>query len=269
MGNFIGMAFGFMITGIIVTDESKSQIGLLMLVEAAICFVVTVLCLIWFYDKPSIPPSISASETREPLCKSLALCLKNSNFLLVFIGFSMIQGTFATLVTLLDPIISPYGFSSTEISILGIIFILVGILGSLIVGIEVTATSKYKLTCFISSLLSLVTLLIFTFTLEFESLVISSFAVALVGLVSAPSASISYEYAIELTYPVEEAVSVAILNTGAMLFGVLQICLGYLFGNSSLAICLVCAISLAVSAIAYLLSKEVLIRAGVDSKKFG
>lgn len=258
-----------MIPAIIVHDESKSQIALLMLVEAIVCFVVMVLCIVWFQERPSIPPSISASEVREPLCKSLALCFKNSNFLLVFLGFSLIQGTFGTLVTLLEAITSPYGFSSFDNSILGIIFIVVGVAGSLIIGCEVTATNKYKLTCFIACLLTLLTLLIFTFTLELESLLITSIAVGLVGLASTPSISISYEYVIELTYPVEEAVCVALLNTGAMLFGVIQIGVGYLFGNSSLAICLICAIGLAIASISILLSKEELIRAKVDTKKSG
>lgn len=270
MANYIGVIIGFALPAVLVrSDESKNKIGNLMLTQAVFCTVVCLLCIVWFKDKPELPPSITASEEREAFCSSLSSCMKNLNFDLINLSSSLLQGAIGALATLLDPITDPYNFSSTDNSVIGIVLIICGIIGSFIIGVEVTLTNKYKLSFFICTLLSLITLVIFTFTLELESLIVTACVIGLFGLVVTPCIPISYEYGVEVTYPVDESTSVGLMNTGAQAFGIVMIGIGFIFNNDSFAICFVCVVSLAIAAVCVLLSKEELKRSGVDNKKFG
>lgn len=267
MSNPIGAAIGFVLPAIFVTSsKSKSQITMLMLVEAIFCSVICVLSIFLFKKKPKIPPSISASEEREEFLPSFKSCCRNKSFLLLLLAFSMVQGALNSLATLLDLISRPYGFSSFDNSVFGGLLIICGLVGAGVVGLIVTITHKYKLACIVTCLVTLFTFIGFIFTLSFRSLLVSSIAVALVGLALTPTLPISYEYGIELTYPVGEAMTGGLLNAGGQLIGIAEVGLAYLLANSPITICLICAAGIAVAAFAVLLSTEELRRTGIDSK---
>lgn len=268
MSNPLGVAVGFVLPAVFVTsDKSKSEITMLMLVEAVFCSVICVACFILFKKKPDVPPSISAGEEREEFMSSFRSCMKNNSFLLLLLAFSLVQGALNSLATLLDLISRPYGFSSFDNSIFGGLLIICGLIGAGIVGTIVTITHKYKLTSILTCLITLATFIAFIFTLSFESLIITSIGVALLGLTLTPILPISYEYGVELTYPVGEAMTGGLLNAGGQLIGIGEVGLAYLLQNSPIIILLICAGGIAIGCIAIMFSTENLKRTGIDSKQ--
>ena len=268
MSNPLGVAIGFILPAIIVTSKkSKSEIVMLMLIEAIICSVVCVLCILFFRNKPSKPPSVSAGEDREEFWASFKESFSNKSFLYLLLAFSMVQGALNSLATLIDLISRPYGFSSFDNSVFGGLLILCGLIGAGVVSTIVTVTHKYKVTFIVISLFTLATFIGFIFTLNFRSMVISSIAVGLVGLTLTPTLPISYEYGIELTYPVGEAMTGGILNSGGQIIGIAEVGLAYLLANSPVTICLICAAGIAIGAVAVIFTKEDLRRTGIDKNQ--
>jgi Na+/melibiose symporter-like transporter len=266
MSNPLGVAIGFVLPAIIVTaSKSKSQIVLLMFVEAIICSVVLVLAIIMFKNLPKYPPSLSASQSREEFMPALKAVFKNKSFLLLLLAYSMGQGALNALATLIDLISKPYGFSTFDNSVFGGLLIICGLIGAGIVGTIVTITHKYKLTCIIMCFGTVATFFGFIFTLEFESLIISSVTIGLVGLILTPILPISYEFGIELTYPVGEAMTGGILNSGGQIIGISEVGLAYLLVNQPVIICIICAAGIGIGGIALIFVKEELQRAGIDN----
>ena len=265
MSNPLGVAIGFGLPAVIVTaSESKSQIVLLMLVEAIICTAIFVLVLIFFKKEPKYPPSISASQKRDEFGPALRKVFRNRDFLFLLLAFSMGQGALNALATLIDLISKPYGFSTFENSVFGGLLILCGLLGAGIVGAIVTVTHKYKTACILTSIGALGSFVVFIFTLPIESLGISCVAVGLLGLALTPILPISYEFGIELTYPIGEAMTGGILNSGGQIIGILEVGLSYLLQNQPMIICLICAGGIGIGVLALFVVKENLQRAGVD-----
>ena len=191
----------------------------------------------------------------------------NKSFLYLLLAFSMVQGALNSLATLIDLISRPYGFSSFDNSVFGGLLILCGLIGAGVVSTIVTVTHKYKVTFIVISLFTLATFIGFIFTLNFRSMVISSIAVGLVGLTLTPTLPISYEYGIELTYPVGEAMTGGILNSGGQIIGIAEVGLAYLLANSPVTICLICAAGIAIGAVAVIFTKEDLRRTGIDKNQ--
>ena len=268
MSNPLGVAIGFLLPAIIVTaSKSKSQIVTLMFVEAIICSAVLILDIFFFKKLPEFPPSISASQERDEFAPALKKISKNKSFLYLFIAFSMAQGALNALATLIALISEPYGFSNFDNSVFGGLLIICGLVGAGIIGAIVTLTHKYKITLIISSIVTLCSFVVFIFTLSMESLVISCIAIAFVGFVITPILPISYEFGIELTYPIGEAMTGGILNCGGQLIGIIEVGLSYALENQPIIICLICAGGIGIGAVALMLTEENLQRANIDNKR--
>lgn len=85
-----------------------------MFTEAIVVSIVAVLVLLLFKSKPTIPPSVSAGEQRDPFRKAIRKLVQTRAFMLLFFAFSMGLGTFNALATMVQPLVSDYGFSSVR-----------------------------------------------------------------------------------------------------------------------------------------------------------
>ena len=158
-------------------------------------------------------------------------------------------------------------FNKNTANKLALLLILFGLVGAGIIGAIVTFTHKYKLTCILTSGVALGAFALFISTLPLESLPVACVTLSILGLVLTPLLPISYEFGIELTYPVGEAMVGGILNSGGQLIGISEVGLSYLLSNQPLIICIVCAGGIGIGGLALLFVKEDLQRAGVDSSK--
>lgn len=107
----VGIAIGLLVPPQIVYSSSANEIGILMVVEASFIVLVLLLCLISIKDKPEVPPSASAGETRLSARESLSSIFKNRNYFSLLMAFCFSSGTFNTLATMIGPLTQPFGFS--------------------------------------------------------------------------------------------------------------------------------------------------------------
>lgn len=222
------MAIGFVLPSLFVSSSSKPDITLLMFTEAIIVSVVAVLVLVLFKSKPSIPPSVSAGEQRAPFCKAISKLLRTPAYMLLFFAFSMGLGTFNALATMIQPLITHYGFSSVpttqaDVSLFGALIIISGLIGSAVICLVVTKTHAYKRTILCLFVTATCFSVVYVFTLSLKSLPVTACVIFVMGFVLTPVLPVSYELGCEITYPIGEEMSGGLLNTGGQVVGILQV----------------------------------------------
>ena len=266
MANVIGMSIGFVFPAVLVHSSSRRQIFNLMLVEAILCSAVFLAVLLGFSEKPGVLPSKSAGQPREAFRPALKAVFRNKAYLLLLLAFSMVSAAQYLVATLISIISEPYGFSSLDSSIFGGLFFVVGLVGAGVFGTIVASVKKYKLICIIECVGALGSLLFFVFTLPLRLMAVSCIAVGMLGFMLNPIIPISYELAIEITYPIGEAMTGGILNCGGQVLGIVGIGLSYGLQNQSMIICGICAAGLGIGAISLWFTKEELQRNTIDTR---
>ena len=243
-----------------------------MLVEAVIISVVAALDLALFHSKPWIPPSPSAGEDRESFMQAIRLLLRNRPYKTLLFAFSMGMGTFNALATMIQELVSPYGFTSVcstqfDVSVFGALIIISGLIGSGVVSVIVTKTRAYKITIATMFTASVAMGLVYVFSLWAESFPVTATVVFLFGFIMTPVLPVSYELGCEVTYPIGEAMSGGLLNTGGQAVGIVQVGIIALLAQYSVfAANLQMIPFLCLGAVGALMVKQELVRTKQDEK---
>ncbi|KAJ1623572.1 major facilitator superfamily domain-containing protein [Pavlovales sp. CCMP2436] len=192
----------------------------LLRAEAVGATLVAVLVYLGLPRAPPTPPSLSAASTRLPLRQSLSHVLGSKGFPALLSAFALPFGAFSSLATLVDGIVSPYGFNPEDASNFGAIVVGAGLLGSAVVA---TLADKFQLhrhllrACFVVALPAAVLL---PFALRTCSFRMAALALGLVGGSMMPILPLAYELAAECTYPAPEALTAGLLMTGGSIAGI-------------------------------------------------
>jgi MFS-type transporter involved in bile tolerance (Atg22 family) len=97
-----------------------------------------------------------------------------------------IRGSIAALFAVFSWYASPFGFDVEQIGIIIMSSTLCGILGCVLAGIFLRRTKKYKLTCIVSSIAVLISLLLLHLAMETSKSVMPSIMAAIAGLFMFP-----------------------------------------------------------------------------------
>lgn len=71
--------------------------------------------------------------------------LRNVNYVIIIYNYGVFYGIYIALGALLSPILSPYGYSDTDIALIGIFFISCGVIGIFIFGFILDKYKKFRL----------------------------------------------------------------------------------------------------------------------------
>ena len=233
-----------------VTSEVRGMMAL-MGIQLGIACVASLWTVLFLRSEPQIPPSASAAEHRKMRREAATLgvgrstveqaraavarigtdlraLLRNVEFLKLLFGFGIGLALFNALVTVLEQLVQPVfcnpdgGWeggrkdrAQLAAGIYGATLIVAGLVGACIVGPLLDVTHAYKTalkTCLVGGCAALI-LLVFLLQpgLEIEIGV----AFALMGFFMLPSLPAALEAAVEVTYPIVEESSTALL----LLFG--------------------------------------------------
>jgi FLVCR family MFS transporter 7 len=152
------------------------------------------------------------------------LLWNNKDYLILFTVFSIGAGFFNAIVTLLNQIVAPFGYSNDDAGTFGAVFILAGLVGAAIIGKIMEKTKAYKTVLRVGITLYVLTTiftLLMLFSNNFWPLTV---AWGLLGMFVLPLLPVVMENCAETTYPVSEEVSMGILFTGCNILG-----LGFIF----------------------------------------
>ena len=139
---------------------------------------------------------------------------KDRNGMILVLTFGLIFGTVNTYGTVIGIMTAPFGFTDTDSSYFGAVFIIGGILGSGVMGGFVEVTKKYKIALMIISLVSILAPFFLMFTLTTKKVWVVCIAALVLGTELAVL-PVGIDFGVELTFPVPEAISTGLMMTAA------------------------------------------------------
>ncbi|KAG9461030.1 hypothetical protein GDO78_018384, partial [Eleutherodactylus coqui] len=148
--------------------------------------------------------------------QSIINLFKNVPFVLLLISYGILTGSFYSLSTLLNQMIT-FHYQGEEVNAgrIGLTLVIAGMVGSIICGVWLDYTKTYKQTTLIVYILSFVGMLVFTFTLDLGNLTIVFVTAGVLGFFMTGYLPLGFEFAVEITYPESEGTSSGLLNASA------------------------------------------------------
>ena len=231
-----GLGTGFLITSIMWRDTNDNQEDLKLCNDLlSISSLVTIFAYLPLYryvrEKPAIAPSKTAELPRDNFLEGLFI-LKNKNFLLLFIAFSIALSNFISLVLMIYSVRSPFGYSESNISNLGVIINFSSGASKIAVAYFVVTFMTIKKTIilnFVCLIISIIFFLLAIFSKEMGLVYISS---AILGFFLQMYWGLSFELGCEIVYPVSESHANGYLLFGGCIFGTISNFIVSFFGNS-------------------------------------
>ncbi|XP_071443654.1 choline/ethanolamine transporter flvcr2a [Hetaerina americana] len=251
-GNQLGIALGFLIPPMIVKNsENLDDIGhdltIMFYAFAATTSVICLLIIIFFKAEPELPPSVSILAEREKrkeeknrqgveaganpgegearrgneFGRQLLRLITNKGYLLLLASYGINTGVFYAISTLLNQIVLPYYHGHEEdVGRIGLTIVVAGMGGSVISGLILDKTHKFKEITLALYALSLAGMAVYTFTLNCGYIAVVYMAAGLLGFFMTGYLPVGFEFAAELTHPEPEGTTVGILNAVVQVFGI-------------------------------------------------
>ncbi|XP_054710176.1 feline leukemia virus subgroup C receptor-related protein 2-like isoform X1 [Uloborus diversus] len=230
-GNQMGLALGFICAPLMISSDcsnlklitkGRTNVAILLTVVNTI---LTALIIFTFQGKPPHPPSVAQAEKKDDKLDYLKLSLsmlKNVNFVLIFIMYGLMVGTYFVTATLLNAFLIPF-FPGTEVLIgwMGWLLIVAGLIGSIVAGYVLDYTHKFKNTSLAICILSFFTFILFICFVHFQHIWLQFITIGVLGFFLTSFLPVGFEYGIEVTYPESEITSAGLLNASSMIFGII------------------------------------------------
>ncbi|UJR11855.1 hypothetical protein I4U23_016035 [Adineta vaga] len=229
MANPIGLAIGSLLPSLIINDNPTWQdFFLLLIIESGLTLLATLLLLIIFKSDPPTPPSSSEEHHQTiNLKEDLVNLVLNRQYMILLIGFSLGLALFNSITTLLFQLIQPSGYTSEDAGIFGAMVILAGLFSAFLIGIIMDKTHAYRLILKILLIGACGSGVFFILILrpnQYYSLAVS---IGLMGFFLLPLLPVSFECAVECTYPIRPEWSTGFLMClGNILGGIFIFILG-------------------------------------------
>ncbi|XP_078133828.1 choline/ethanolamine transporter flvcr2a-like isoform X2 [Sander vitreus] len=232
-GNQMGIAIGFLLPPILVPNvddinELANHIRIMFYISAGVATLIFILVVIVFQERPEIPPTQAQAHARNippgeySYTASILRLLRNKPFMLLVVTYGLNVGCFYAISTLLNQmIIEQYPGEEVNAGRIGLTIVVAGMAGSIICGIWLDKTKTYKQTTLAVYLLSLIGMLVYTFTLNLGHLWVVFVTAGVLGFFMTGYLPLGFEFAVELTYPESEGTSSGLLNCSAQIFGII------------------------------------------------
>ena len=248
--NVFGLAIGYIQPSYMVPDSQNMEdiySGLLymnisQLVFLAICLIS---CYLFFEEKPPLPPSFSAAVTEEGdsekhvnetgFKESFYLLLKDTNFLVLILVYGLQFGLYNFFIVCLNEM-SSHITNSFDIGWIGFCGNISSIVGILLFAAILDKFKCYRSLTIFLFVFSLLAWIAFSATLLYwkttQLLFITFITLCFFGV---PFMTVGLEYAAEITYPISEGLSSAlILMLGNLVGLTCVILLGYLIDHGKI-----------------------------------
>ncbi|KAM9317061.1 choline/ethanolamine transporter FLVCR1 [Gastrophryne carolinensis] len=232
LGNQLGCAIGFLLPPVLVpktedVELTGHNISIMFYGTAAVSTALFLLTIAIFKERPKIPPSQSQALLQDNSPEeysykvSIMNLLKNVPFLLLLVSYGIMTGSFYSVSTLLNQMITYHEWDDVDAGRIGLTLVIAGMVGSVICGVWLDYTKTYKQTTLIVYILSFIGMLVFTFTLNLQNLVVVYVTGGALGFFMTGYLPLGFEFAVEITYPESEGTSSGLLNASAQIFGIL------------------------------------------------
>ena len=150
--------------------------------------------------------------------EDIAELLKNRNFVLNMSGFIIMWGSYVTLGNVLTPFFNANGFTPTQISLIGVIFVFSGVVGCYIMGFFIDKTQKHLLGIRIITVSLAVLYLLGNLIIPPGILGVTCAFAFFAGMLNVPILPAAYSYATKQTGNMPPAVVNGLMMSGAQVY---------------------------------------------------
>ncbi|XP_059212628.1 feline leukemia virus subgroup C receptor-related protein 1 [Centropristis striata] len=234
LGNQLGTAIGFLLPPVLVPNTPDDieltghNISIMFYGTAAVSTVLFILTVIVIKDRPPLAPShaqavLPNSPTEDYSYKeSIKNLMTNKAFVLLLVSYGIMTGSFYSVSTLLNQMImSCYQNQELNAGRIGLTLVVAGMVGSILCGLWLDHTKTYKMTTLIVYTLSFLGMVVFTFTLDLDNILLVFFTAGALGFFMTGYLPLGFEFGVEITYPESEGTSSGLLNAFAQIFGII------------------------------------------------
>jgi len=236
VGNVIGMGMPGLIVSRDLVQGRVQGMGALLFLEFVICLATFSWVWFCFVEEPASPPSQAAALQRAERRRSQATLQsrsaslermlqdyeglwKDRNFRVLFAAFSIALGGFNCLVTVLEQVVHPAGYTFADTSMLGNIYVTGGFITAALAGILLDRTHAYTPVLKIVYIATLITSCNFVLQIRPSNWPMLCISSVLFGAGSVPVLPTTLEVAAEITYPIPGEASTGFLILGGNLTG--------------------------------------------------
>lgn len=235
MANPVGIAIGTILPAVFVSESSNGQVNgmsTLLLVEGILTTIGAIVAAIFVKSRPDVPPSAAAekeattanNEHDEPvfqvLSENFIICMRNRNFMVLFVAFGIGLGMFNAITTLTEQLIAPFCYTDDDASLFSALPLLCGIISSGVVGVYLDKSHRYHFMLKLLFTLATATLVLYSITLRPNARPQLAIVFAILGTTMLPILPTTLEAAVECTYPVPEEYSTGLIMSMGMITGI-------------------------------------------------
>lgn len=209
-----GVAIGSLLPSLLIsgTEATLTDFLILFISEGGFTLLTTILIILLFRSEPPTPPSPSEKHHQTINIKEdFIKLLKNIHYLTLLFGFSLGLAIFNGLTSLLEQIIKPSGYSSDDAGIFGAIVIIAGLLNAFIAGVIMDKTHAYRIILKVLLVGASGAGFFFVFILRPHEKYPLGVSIGLMGFFLLPLLPVSFECAVECTYPIRAEWSTGLL----------------------------------------------------------
>lgn len=228
IGNAVGNIFPVLLVS---RAPNGSIVGMdqLFLVEWLICTASLGIAHVFVKDAPPSPPSRSAAATEgrslstssaSSLFSDCKTLLRDRNYLILFVSFSLGLAIFNSVLTLVNQLVQPYGYSNDDASNCSIAFIVCGLVGAGISSAVLEKTRRYAEVVKGGFFLCLCFIVLLVCMLRPNNEAGLVFAFAITGFALLPMLPSSFELAAEIVYPLPLDLAIGLLVMGGNVLGI-------------------------------------------------
>nr|XP_042910306.1 feline leukemia virus subgroup C receptor-related protein 1 isoform X2 [Parasteatoda tepidariorum] len=230
-GNQLGIAIGFIFTPLALTNDCNNTssitegLGCMAYPQVIVNIIILFIIVFVFEEKPKLYPSIAqATKHREgpEYGASLKRLFRNGPFVLLLIAYGLITGAYFAMSTILNEMVLIH-FPGDEVDAgrMGAIMVFAGMIGSVLLGIFLDRTHKYKEISVLVFTVSFLLMLGYTFLIKLEHIWIQYVFLSFLGLFMTGYLPAGFDFGAEITYPEPEAMSGSLLNASTQIFSIL------------------------------------------------
>ncbi|KAK5879690.1 hypothetical protein CesoFtcFv8_022785 [Champsocephalus esox] len=234
LGNQLGTAIGFLLPPVLVPNTPDDpeltghNISIMFYGTAALSTALFFLTVLVISDRPPLPPSHAQAVLPDSpgedysFKQSLVNLLKNKAFVLLLVSYGIMTGSYYSVSTLLNQMIMAcYENQELNAGRIGLTLVVAGMVGSVLCGLWLDYTKTYKMTTLTVYFLSFLGMIVFTFTLNLDNILLVFFTAGALGFFMTGYLPLGFEFGVEITYPESEGTSSGLLNAFAQLFGII------------------------------------------------
>jgi len=214
---YLGIVIAMMLTPWLVLN---SGINNMLLIYGVAAVIAAGVFLIFSRERPPTPASPPGQEERSLVFDGLKQMMRMRDFILLLVIFFIGLGVFNSVMTWIEDILRPRGFSILQAGVIGGLMVVGGILGALVIPLM---SDRYRRRVpFIVFSLAAATLGLvgIAFLENYTLLMLSAFVMGFFLLSAGP---VGFQYGAEITYPAPEGTSNGMLLMMGQISGIIFI----------------------------------------------